>query len=175
MKRGRRFVYWCSIGMLAGMLVGCGYHFAGSGKYPAGVSRVYITMLQNRSGVTGAESTFTNDLIYEFTRNRPKSIAKDRSAADSILTGTIGRLSVEDIARSSISQAVERRVTATLILELASPDGRILWSSGAIQERQSYAVVAGDKTSTDRNKSNAIDKLAKKLAESAYDRLTDNF
>jgi len=175
MKRGRKFVYWCSIGILAGMLVGCGYHFAGSGKYPAGVSRVYITMLKNRSGVTGAESTFTNDLIYEFTRNRPKSIAKDRSSADSILTGTIGRLSVQNISRSSISQALERRVTGALTLRLTSPDGRILWSSGAVVERQSYAVVAGDKPATEQNKSKAIDKLSKKLAESAYNRLTDNF
>ena len=155
--------------------MGCGYHFAGSGKYPAGVSRVFITMLKNRSGVTGAESTFTNDLIYEFTSNRPESIAKDRSSADSILTGTIGRLAVEDIARSSISQAVERRVTGILTLELSSTDGRILWSSGAIVERQAYNVVAGDKMATDENKSKAIDKLAKKLAESAYNRLTDNF
>jgi outer membrane lipopolysaccharide assembly protein LptE/RlpB len=163
------------IGTVAGLLMGCGYHFSGSGKFPTGVSRVFITMLKNRSSVTGVQSTFTNDLIYEFTRNRAESIAKDRSSADSILTGTIVRLSTEDISRSSISKAVERRVTGTLILNLEAPDGRIFWSSGSIVERQAYTVVAGNKTATEQNKSDAIAELSKKLAESAFDRLTDNF
>lgn len=169
------FDHWWATAILATLLVGCGYHFAGSGNFPAGVSRVFITILENRSGETGVESTFTNDLIYEFTRNREESLAADRSSADSILSGTIVRLAVENISRSSISKAVERRVTGTLNLRLESPDGRTLWASGNIVERQAYTVVNGNKTATDQNKSDAIAALSKKLAESAFNRLTDNF
>jgi outer membrane lipopolysaccharide assembly protein LptE/RlpB len=167
--------WWVIVALAGLMMVGCGYHFAGSGSFPGGVSRVFITMLDNRSSETGVQSLFTNDLIYEFTRNRAESIAKDRSSADSILTGTITRLSVQDISRSSISKAVERRVTGTLNLRLESADGRILWSSGDIVERQAYTVVSGNKTATDQNKAEAIDEVSKKLAESAFNRLTDNF
>ncbi|MBR9986185.1 MAG: hypothetical protein KFF68_09760 [Desulfosarcina sp.] len=157
------------------LLTACGYHFTGSGDFPAGVSRVFIPILENRSAETGAESLFTNDLIYEFTRNRKESLAQDRSSADGILTGTIVSILVENISRSTVSTAVERRVTGILNLRLESPAGRILWSSGNIVERQAYSVVDGNKTATDRNKSDAIAVVSEKLAESAFSRLTDDF
>ncbi len=160
---------------LAVLLFGCGYHFAGSGSLPAGVSRVFITILENRSSETGVETTFTNDLVYEFTRSRKESLAKDRSSADGILTGTIVRLAVENISRASVSTAVERRVTGTLNLRLESPDGRILWRSGNIIESQAYDVEDGNKTATDQNKSDAIAVLSSRLAESAFNRLMDDF
>ncbi len=167
--------YWWGIGLLITLLTGCGYQFAGSGRFPAGVSRVFITILENRSAETGVESTFTNDLIDEFIRNREQSLAQERSSADGILTGTIVRLSVDNISRSSVSKALERRVTGTLNLRLESPAGRILWSSGNIVERQAYAVVDGNKTATDQNKSDAIAVLSRKLAESAFNRMTEDF
>ncbi len=156
-------------------LSACGYHFAGSGEFPAGVTRVYIDMLQNRSSETGVESTFTNDLIYEFTRNREAAVAEDRSAADAVLTGSIVSLAVDNISRASVSRALERRVTGILNLRLESPDGRVLWASGNIVDREDYAVVSGNKTATDQNKSDAIAELSRKLAEAAFNRLTDNF
>jgi hypothetical protein len=72
-------------------------------------------------------------------------------------------------------QPVERRVTGTLNLQMESPDGRILWRSGNIIERQAYNVVDGNKTATDQNKSDAIAALSSRLAESAFNRLTDDF
>ena len=163
------------VGFLAVTLSACGYHFADSGEFPAGVSRIFIPILENRSAETGVESIFTNDLIYEFTRNRKESLAQERDLADSLLTGTIVSISVENIARSTVSTAVERRVTGILNLRLESPEGRILWASGNIVERQAYSVVDGNKTATDRNKSDAIAVVSQKLAESAFNRLTDDF
>ena len=157
------------------LLTACGYHFTGSGDFPAGVSRVFIPILENRSAVTGLESIITNDLIYEFTRSRKESLAQDRSSADSILTGTIVSISVENISRSTVKTAVERRLTGILSLQLKSSEGRILWTSGNIVERQAYSVVDGNKTATDRNKSDALAVVSKKLAESAFNRLTDDF
>lgn len=171
----RQVVFACMVTMLIAWFSGCGYRFAGSGSYPAGVSRIFITMLDNRSAETGVESTFTNDLIHEFTRKRKESLAPDRTSADAILTGTIVRLSVENIARANVSTGVERRVTGTLNLQLASPDGRVHWASGDIVESQTYPVVVGDQTATDRNKSDAIDAVSQKAAVSAFNRLTDDF
>lgn len=162
-------------GILSAILISCGYHFAGGGRFPAGVTRVFIPMLENRSAETGVESMFTNDLIYEFTRNRKEALAKDRSTADGILAGTIVGLSVQNISRSSVSKAIERRVTGTLSLRLESPEGRVLWKSGSIVEREAYEVVDENKTATDQKKSDAIAALSKKMAESAFTQLTDNF
>ena len=157
------------------LLSACGYHFAGSGKFPGGVKRIFIDMLQNRSSDTGVESTFTNNLIYEFTRRREAAVAEDRAAADAILSGTIVSLSVDNVSRASISTALERQVTGVLNLRLESLDGSVLWASGNIVERKSYLVVDGNKTATDQNKSDAIAELSRRLAEAAFSRLTDNF
>lgn len=161
--------------LIAAILTACGYHFAGGGSFPAGVTRIFIPMLENQTTETGVERVFTNDLIYEFTRSRKESLAKDRSAANGILTGTIVSLSVENISRTSVSTAIERRVTGSLSLRLESPDGRVLWQSAGIVEREAYAVVAENKTATNQNKSDAIAELSKKMAESAFTQLTDNF
>jgi len=164
-----------SVAIILTGIFGCGYRFAGSGSYPAGVNRIFIPLMENRTAETGVERIFTNDLIYEFTRKRKESLAQDRTNADGILSGTIVRLSVDNIARTSASTAVERRVTGTLSLRLKSMDGRLLWASGNLAENQAYTVVAGDKTATDRNKSEAIAIVSQRLAESAFNRLTDNF
>jgi outer membrane lipopolysaccharide assembly protein LptE/RlpB len=163
------------IGALLTLVMNCGYHFAGSGSLPAGVSRVFITIFDNRTAETGLESTITGDLIFEFTRNRKKSVVQDRSAADAVLVGTITSLSVQNISRIDVITAAERQVTGIVNLRLESPAGQILWSSGSIVERQTFAVINADKVATDQNKSDAIAALSKKLAESAYNRMTDDF
>jgi len=171
----RRILFILVIAIFFACFSGCGYHFSGSGSYPAGVKLIFVTLLENKTAETGVESTFTNDLIYEFTRNRKESLARERSSADGILSGTIARLSVANITRSSVSTATERRVTGTLTLRLESPEGQLLWKSGDIVESEAYAVVGGDKLATDRNKSKAIVTLSQKLAESAFNRLTEDF
>ena len=50
----------------------CGYRFAGTGNLPAGVESIFIEVLENRTAETGIENTFTNELIYEFTRTTRK-------------------------------------------------------------------------------------------------------
>lgn len=160
---------------LMAMLAACGYHFAGGGSFPAGVTRIYITMLENRSSEAGIESTFTGDLMYEFTRNRKSAIADDRESAEAVLSGTISRISTANISRSSISTALERRVIVTLNLRLISPDGQVIWSSGDIVEDEDYIVVSENKTATDHNKRKALLEVSRKMAEAAFSRMTDDF
>ena len=173
MDRWMGRVWW--VAMAVGLLWGCGYHFAGSGSLPAGVLQVFIPVMDNRSAETGVERIFTNDLIDQFTRRRQESLAESRQSADGILTGTIVFLSVENIARSTVSTASERRVTGNVNLRLTSPEGRVLWSSGAIVERQTFSVAAGDDTALDPNRAEAIAAVSRKIAESAFNRLTDDF
>lgn len=157
------------------LLIACGYHFAGSGSFPGGVERIYITMLENRSSETGVESLFTNDLVYEFTRNRAAAIADSRETADAVLSGTIVSLKVHNISRIDISTAIERRVTGTVNLRLEGKDGRLIWTSGNLVAKEAFDVVAENKTATNQSKSDAIAEVSQKIAEAAFNRLTDNF
>ncbi len=156
-------------------LSACGYRFAGGRCLPQGVTRVFIEILDNRTAETGVERLFTNNLIGECIRMNEGLLAPSRDVADGILTGTIVRLSVGSLTRSSVSASVERELSGRIRLQLISMDGRILWASGDMIERQTFAVVSDDKSATDRNKSQAISAISSKLAETAFSRLTADF
>ena len=153
--------------------LGCGYRFTGSGNFPAGVKTVFITILKNHTSETGVENVFTNDLIYEFTRNR-KGALDGMDKADAILLGVIESMSIETISRKGISTPLERRVAVAVSLKLKDRKGKVIWSVESISAKEVYNV-ASDKIATEKNRRDAISALSKRVAEKVYNRLTDNF
>lgn len=151
-------------------LSACGYKFAGGGTLPSGINSVCVTILENRTSEIGVENTFTNDLIYEFTRNG-KFASIDK--ADALLSGVVKSMSIETISHSGAQTSLERRVKFTLDLKLTDQNGRILWSKG-ISDNEAYDVVS-DKLSTEQNRHNAISTLSTRLAEKVYNSLTADF
>lgn len=152
-------------------LSACGYRFAGGGSLPSGIKTVCVTMLTNRTSETGVENTFTNDLIYEFTRNgKIASIDK----ADALLSGVVKSMSIKTISRSGAQTSIERRVTITLDLKLTDNDGRIIWSVKGVSGNEAYDV-ASDKLSTEQKRRSAISTLSERLAEKVYNSLTEDF
>lgn len=165
--------------VLLGVLLlfgGCGYRFAGQGDLPSGIQRIYIPLLENRSGITGIETVFTNDLVYEFTRvSRPSARpVKDEEAADARLTGTIGPVAVKTITHRGHQVALERRVTVTLSATIASLDGTVLWSVDNLTDDEAYPV-SDDKLATEHNRREAIIEISRRMAETIYNGFTTNF
>ena len=152
-------------------LSACGYRFAGGGTLPSGIKSVCVTILENRTSEIGVENTFTNDLIYEFTRNgKIASIDK----ADALLSGVIRSMSIETISHRGAHTSRERRVTFTLDLKLTENDGRIIWSAKGVSGNEAYDVES-DKLKTEQNRRNAISTLSERLAEKVYNSLTEDF
>jgi len=153
------------------LLSACGYQFSGSGSLPAGIQRVFISVLDNRTPETGLENTLTGDLRYEFIRY-------DRSAkpdeADAVLSGTVTSLRVESISRSGQHSSLERRVTVSVDLKLADRNGKVVWSVEGLADSESYRV-GSDSQATDVSKRAAVSALSKRLAENIYYRLTEDF
>ncbi len=149
----------------------CGYRFTGGGSLPAGVKSIYIAMLENRTSETGAENIFTNDLIYEFTKNSEVA-SKDR--ADAYLSGTIKSMSIETISHRGTHTSLERRVKIALDLKLTDTDGKVIWVAKDISENEEYDIMS-DKLATEQNRRDAISALSKRLAETVYNRLTEDF
>ncbi len=163
----------CIILVLWVVFSACGYRFAGGGSFPAGIKTISITIFENRTAETGLENIVTNDLIYEVTRSREAAlIRKDKAEAD--LSGVIVSTRTEAISRSSVDISTERRVTLTLNLKLTNTSGIIIWSANGVAESEAY-VVEGDKQSTEQNRQDAISRASKRLAESIYNRLTEDF
>lgn len=148
----------------------CGYRFAGGGSLPSGIKSVCVTILENRTSETGVENTFTNDLIYEFTRNG-KIASMDK--ADALFSGVVKSMTVETISHSGTYTSLERRVTFTLDLKLTDNDGRIIWSK-SVSDNEAYDVVS-DKLTTEQNRRSAISTLSTRLAEKVYNSLTEDF
>ena len=154
----------------------CGYRFAGQGELPSGIQRIFIPLLENRSGITGIETVFTNDLVYEFTRrSRPSAeLAKNEDAADARLSGTIGPIVTETITHRGRQVALERRVTVTVSAAVTSSDGTVLWSVDELTDDEAYGVSA-DKMATEHNREEAIIQISERMAEAVYNGFTTNF
>lgn len=151
----------------------CGYRFSGSGNLPSGVQTIFIQVLKNRTVETGYESTVTNDLIYEFTRNG-RAVEKSRDNTDAFLTGVIESEKIRTISRQGQLDPLERRVQITISLKLTDRGDTVIWSRSSISDSEAYDVGSNNQI-TERNKRRALEVLSKRLAETAYNRLTDNF
>lgn len=161
-------------------LSACSYHFEGGGELPAGVRNVFVGVFENRTSETGLENIFTNDLINEFTRSKRFA---GREKADAVLSGVIRSMSIETISHGTSSYtSLERRVKISVDLKLTAFDrnasensgSRVIWVRKGMTDNETYDVD-DDKLVTEQNKKEAISTLSKRLAESVYNRLTEDF
>jgi outer membrane lipopolysaccharide assembly protein LptE/RlpB len=172
-KRSRKigFMILCTV-----LVAACGYRFSGQGQYPKGVQHIFVEVFENRTSKTGIERTVTNQVIFEFTRQRGKSLASSPSSADAILRGVITKIRTQTIARVGTEVASQREVFMTVDLVLVPKDGgKVLWAANDISDRQAYDVVENSKIATDQNETNAITVLSERMSERIFNRLTNDF
>ena len=161
--------------ILSAFLTACGYRFAGSGDYPDGVNTIFIEVLENRTSTIGVERTVTNQLIFEFSKQRESSLVSDREAADAILTGSINSIATQTISRVDTAIANEREVVVSIDLRLIKRDGgSVIWAARGLSDREAFDVDPV-KTETDRNEELAIARLSERISERVFNRLTDDF
>jgi outer membrane lipopolysaccharide assembly protein LptE/RlpB len=161
--------------LLFASLTSCGYRFAGSGEFPKGVNYIFIEVLENRTSTTGVERTVTNQLIFEFSKQRESSLVNDLEKADAILKGSINSIRTQTISRVDTAVANEREVVMTIDLRLIKKDdGTVLWAARGLSDRQAYDVDTVQ-VETDRNEEVAIARLSERISERVFNRLTDDF
>ncbi len=160
--------------LFAGLLLSaCGYRFSGGGSLPGGVATISVLVLQNRTAEIGIQAKLSADIVYEFTRRDSSRITKPENA-DAVLSGIVKRVQDIDIAHAGTSTADQRRVTITVDMKLERPDGSVLWHRNGLSNYETYDVAA-DRTRTELNRQGAIEKLSKRIAESIYKSITDDF
>jgi outer membrane lipopolysaccharide assembly protein LptE/RlpB len=169
--RNIAFVLLCTV-----VLNACGYRFAGQGAYPKGVEKILIEVFENRTSKVGIERVVTNQVVFEFTRQREKSLTSRAEDADAILKGVIRTISTQTIARVGTEVASQREVVMTVDLKLVQLDGeQVLWAAKGISDRQAYDVVEGSNIATDQNETVAIARLSERISQRIFSRLTNNF
>jgi outer membrane lipopolysaccharide assembly protein LptE/RlpB len=150
----------------------CGYRFSAGGRLGENITSVSVNMLENRTAETGVENIFTNDLIFEFTKNGNAIV--ESASADAVLSGTIEAMPVETVAYRGQVTSLERRITAFVSLRLSDRQGKVIWSANGISRSETYGILS-EKVATDYNKREAIRALSERLAEDVYYRITDKF
>ena len=154
----------------------CSYRFAGQGEFPAGVKHIFIEVFENKSSKTGIERIVTNQVIFEFTRQRDNSLAGSASEADATLKGVVRNVRTRTIARIGTELASQREVIMTVDLTLVQQArGQVLWTAKGISDRQAYDVVQESPIATDQNETLAITKLSERMSERIFNRLTNDF
>ena len=161
------------ISLLLMLVSACGYKFTGGGSFPAGIKSICVVTLVNRTSETGVENIFTNDLIYEVTRD-VKVVLKSKDKADAVLSGVIKSMNIKTISRTGTHSALERRVTITVDVKLTTPGGKVIWYANDLKADEAYDVMS-DKLATEQKRRDAISALSKRLAENLYARITDDF
>ena len=154
---------------------GCGYRFAGQGGFPQGVEKIFIEVFENRTNKTGIERIVTNQVVFEFTRQRQKSLANSAENADATLKGVIRTIRTQTIARVGTEVASEREVVMTVDLRLIKDGGEVVWAVKGITDRQAYNVDENSKLATDQNENLAIAILSERMSERIFSRLTSDF
>ena len=172
MARKDRLAAMLIIGTL--LVNACGYRFAGSGGFPDNVQKIFIEVFENRTSKIGIERIVTNQLVFEFTRQREKSLANDSQNADATLKGIIQSVQTRTISRLGTEVANEREVVMSLDIRLVKQSGEVIWAAKGISGREAYDV-SDQKLENDRNEDEAIERLSERLSERIFNRLTDDF
>ncbi len=157
------------------LVSGCGYRFAGTGDFPEGTESIFIPILENRTSESRLEKQITDDLIYEFTKNRKDILAGSIDDADAVLYGIIRSIGTTTISRVDPNTSSQRRVKISVDMKLVVPEDRVIWQVKGITTDEAYNVVPDNKYRTEQNRQEAISKASQRLAEKIYTRMTDNF
>lgn len=152
--------------------VGCGYRFAGSGGFPANIQSVCVPVFRNQTAQTGAENTFTSNLLYEISRRGGVVLSSPDNATATII-GAVSSIRTTTVSHKETNVSAERRVYVVLNVQLIDASGAVIWG-GNIKDSEVYAV-ATDKLQTEENKKAALSRLSEEMAETIYNRITANF
>ena len=168
-KRGALLVF------ALGALAGCGYHFSGAGD--AGLSHLqtfFIDVFVNKTNEAYAGNIFRNAFISRFVQEGRFKLARSREEADLVCRGTINSILTSPLSYNTADLAAEERMTVSLtILCEERKSGRIIWDCRDFTGTGDYAFVGAGLL--EKNRKNALFKLAGDMAERAYPLMMSNF
>lgn len=169
MKRLRRMIVVLGFVCVAA----CGYQLEGGGYINEDITRVSVTVFNNKSSETGAGITFTNALVEEIIRKTDTRVVDD-ALADFIIEAQINAITFSTLSRSTTDSVTERRVTASVDLKIRDKNNDVVWSVKNFSSNDEYEV-SDDTAVDDTNKSEAVEKIAVRSAERLVSKMLSNF
>ena len=161
------------LGLLALMVTACGYQWGSGDALPGHVTRLQITMFENRSAETGLENHLTDALSHEF-RMRRLSLLAEGEQADGILRGVITAVRTDTVFRQSLAAGGEQRIYVTIDTSLTDDGGNVVWAVTNLSEHETFRA-GFDPEENRRYQNEALQKLTRRLAETIYGQLMTGF
>jgi len=164
-----------TIFLLSWVFWGCGYRLEGrETSLPPEIRTIAVPTMGNRTLEAGIENIFTTALVREFNRDRRLRLVRAKEA-DSILRGSIQDFSISSVTYDEAGLAIEYRVEVTVDVSLRRVDtDEVLWQTDPIRETQTYRVIS-DVLTNEARKREAVEEIARELAETVHDRIVDRF
>jgi hypothetical protein len=157
------------------VLIGCGYHSAGSATHiPANVRTIAVPVFATHSQAYHSEMALTQAVVRELdTRTRYRVLAS--GPADAVLSGTIlTQTSVPLTYDSTSGETSSYLVTLTVKVVLTARDGRVLYQNDALSYREQYQSTQ-DLSGFLREDPAAVNRLARSFAHALVDDMLESF
>jgi outer membrane lipopolysaccharide assembly protein LptE/RlpB len=156
-------------------LSGCGYHFTPGGEYiDKSIQTVFVDNFSNRTSEANVEITIRSAFIDQFIRGRRLKLVDTREAADAVLRGSVDNLTTAPLSYGKDNLAAEERLLLTMEIVLEErATQKIIWADKSFSSRQDYPFA--DLTARERNRRDALTKLANDSAENAYRLMMSGF
>jgi len=164
-----------AIFLLSWAVWGCGYRLEGrETSLPPEIRTIAVPTMANRTLEAGIENIFTTALVREFNRDRRLRLVRAKEA-DGILRGSIQDFSISSVTYDEAGLAIEYRVEVTVDVSLRRVDtDEVLWQTDPIRETETYRAVS-DVLTNEARKREAVEEIARELAETVHDRIVDRF
>jgi hypothetical protein len=168
-KRGALFFFALWI------LAGCGYHFSGAGG--AGLPQLqtfFVDVFVNKTNEAYAGNIFRNAFTSRFVQEGRFKLAKSSEEADLVCHGTINSILTSPLSYNTANLAAEERITARLeIICEERETGHIIWENRDLTGTGDYTFAGA--ALAEKNRKNALLKLASDMAERAYPLMMSDF
>lgn len=139
-----------------------------------GIKTVSVDLFENRSSLTQAGVTFSNELIEEILKRTDTRVVSADQATRRI-SGTVTAITFSTLSRISTEMVDERLITVKLDVQLRSPGNEILWSMKDFFCSDDY-IVSGDSDIEDElNINKTVEKIAARAAERIVRQMMENF
>jgi outer membrane lipopolysaccharide assembly protein LptE/RlpB len=151
----------------------CGYHFEGGGYINDTITRVAVGLFDNQTTEAGADLTFSNALIQEIIE-KSDTVVVDENQAPAVIRGVVKSIRFSTLSRSTTENVLERRISATLDVQILDDQGNVRWSVKNFTTHDEY-TVSEDQVTDDANKAEAVEHIAQRSAEKIVSKLLSNF
>lgn len=161
--------------LLALIIPACGYHFPGGNDARLPHLRTfYVDVFVNKTNEVDAGEIIKRAFTSRFVEEGRFTLAAGSKSADLVCRGSIKSIQVSPLSYKASNIAAEERMTVVMeVIFEESANGHAIWADRALIATGDY--LTGNTSTVEKNRKNALLKLAGDAAERAYRLMMSDF